>query len=251
MDQDKGLRLASRFSSITNRLRYCGPKDAYKDFYLLLSGKKYDRKKITEHFIKYEGLYVYFKALSEKHNLDIFDYRVVEAYWLGNELLDGFSRDELRDILNGLTQRGLPKEYAETLSVKLPFNMNPHHSFNVLFVGVGKTTGSVPTNLLTMNKCSISVGKVHEITQRQLVVSVNPLVMHEELLSYGKPEIQYVEHDELFTPKLKKGDMVALHWDFACKILEDKEADNIVKYTQKNIESLNAALFFSTKPDSL
>jgi len=26
-----------------------------------------------------------------KHNLDIFDEKVIEAYWIGNELLDNFN----------------------------------------------------------------------------------------------------------------------------------------------------------------
>ncbi len=244
-NKEKGLELACRFSSITNRLRYCGPKDSYTDFYLMLKGKKYDKKKIETHFSKYEGLYVYLEHIAKKHNKNPFDYDVVESYWIGNKLLDSFSKKDIKEIIMALTKRGLPEKHARFLINKLPEGVNPHHSFNVLFVGVGKTTGSVPTNIQTMNKCVISVGKVLKIMKEQLLVSASPLVFRQNQLTYAKPEIQYIEYVDWFLPNLKTNDSIAIHWDFACKILTKKEETHIKKYTTKNIETLNQALFFS------
>ena len=248
LEHPKSLELLCRYSLITNRLRYCGPKDAYKDFLLLLEGKKYDEEKVKKHFKRYEGLYVYLDYIAEKHNKKPFDYDIVEAYWTGNELLDKFNDEDLKKIIRNLTKRGLPEKHADSLISKLPKGMNPSHSFNVLFIGVGMTTGSVPTNIITMNKCILSIGKVLKILKDQLMVAVLPLIMKDELLEFGDQKIVNVEYNPKFFKEIKVGDKIAIHWDYACKILTKNEEENLKKYTQKNIDALNQALFFSSAP---
>lgn len=236
------LDLLCRFSLITNRLRYCGPKGAYKDFLLLLQGKKYDQKKVKKHFMRYEGLFVYLDYMAKKLNKDPFDYDIIEAYWTGNELLNKFNDEDNKKLIENLTKRGLPKNHAEFLIKKLPEGMNFSHSFNVLFVGVGKTTGSVPTTIQTMNKCIISIGKVVKILKNQLMVAVTPLIIKQGLLEFGAQKIIHVEYKPDFFKNIKVGDNIGIHWDYACKILTKREETNLKKYTQKNMESLNRAL---------
>ena len=247
--ETKALDLLCRFSLITNRLRYCGPKDAYKDFLLLLQGKHYDEEKIKKHFIRYEGLYVYLDYIAKKLNKNPFDYDIVETYWIGNDLLEKFNDADIKKIIHGLSERGLPKTHADFLIKKLPIGMNLSHSFNVLFVGVGKTTGSVPTNIQTMNKCIISIGKVLKILKEELIVAVSPLIIKKELLEFGNQKIIHVEYKPEFFKNIKVGDKVGIHWDYACKILTKREETNLKKYTQKNINSINRALFFSSIPE--
>lgn len=244
-NEDKGLELACRFSSITNKLRYCGPKDAYVDFYNLISGRPYDKEKIRKHFSRYEGLYVYLKYMADKLKKDFLDREIVEAYWLGGKLLDNFGKTDQENIIIGLVERGLPKDYAQELIKKLPGGLNIMHSFNVFFVGVGKTTGSVPTNPITMNKCIVSAGKVLKITDRQLIVSVSPLKNIAGELKFSDPEIQYIDYMPEFLPGLKQNDTIAIHWDFACKKISIEEKKTLMEYTQKNLDSLNSARFFS------
>jgi len=245
--ETKALDYLCRFSLITNKLRYCGPKGAYKDFSLLLQGKKYDKEKIKKHFMKYEGLYVYLDYMAEKLNKQPFDYDIVEAYWTGNNLLDDFDDNDLKEIINGLTKRGLPEKHADTLIERLPKGMNPSHSFNVLFVGVGMTTGSVPTNIITMNKCILSIGKVLKTLKDQLMVAVNPLIIKDELLKLGEQKIMNVEYNPDFI-NCKIRDKIAIHWDYACKVLTKEEESNLKKYTEQNISALNSTLFFSSAP---
>jgi hypothetical protein len=243
--QDKGLELACRFSLITNKLRYCGPREAHKDFYLLLIGKKYDKNKIKKHFRGYEGLYVYLRNIAKKHHKNPFDYDVIEAYWIGNGLLNSFTKKDLQEIILELTKRGLPEYYADKLIEKIPKGMNPSHSFNVLFVGVGKTTGAVPTNIITMNKCVVSIGEVLKIQDNSLVVAVNTLKIKRGLLKYGRRVIQHIEYIKESLPNINVNDKIAVHWNFACKILTEREVYNLRKTTQRNIDALNEALFFS------
>ncbi len=246
--ETKALDLLCRFSLITNRLRYCGPKDAYKDSLLLVQEKPCDKEKIKKQFMRYEGLYVYLDYLAKKLNKKPFDYDVVEAYWTGNELLDKFNDKDNKKIIQNLTKRGLPKNHAEFLIKKSPEGMNFSHSFNVLFVGVGMTTSSVPTNIITMNKCIISIGKVLKILKDQLMVAVSPLIIEQELLKFDEQKIQHVEYASEFFKDIKVGDKIAIHWDYACKRLTEIEVKNLKKYTQKNIDALNQSLFFSSAP---
>jgi len=243
---DKALELACRFSYITNRLRYCGPKDAFKDFRLALEGKRYNNKKIKDELRRYEGLSVYLESIGAINSLDMFDYKVIESYWLGNDLLDSFTKNDLKKIIFKLIKKGLPKTYASDLANRIPDGMNPSHSFNVLFVGVGRTTGAVPTNIITINKCLILDAKILKVTDRQLIVNTTPLTISKGVLKNSKSEIQYIDYIKELLPRLKVGDNIAIHWDFACKLLNNKEVGNLRKYTQLNIDALNQALFFSS-----
>ena len=245
-EEDKSLALACGFSLITNKLRYCGPKDAYTDFYNVIKGMDYDKEKIKKHLMRYEGLYVYLKGIADKSRKEMFDYDVVESYWIGNSLLDKFDANALKKMVLGLAKRGLPEKYAKKMAKQMPSGMNPHHSFNVLYVGVGMTTGSVPTNIKTMNSCIVSVGKVVKISNDKLTLKLSPIEIGGDKLMFGKETMKKVAYNKEFLPGLKKNDDVAVHWGYACKILTKKEVFSLKKYTQKNMDALNRAKFFSS-----
>ncbi len=241
--QDKALELLASFSYITNKLNYCGPNGSYKELWKLLNDKDYNKDKVINHFEKYEGLYIYLKKIAEKNKKTPFDYEVIESYWLGNNLLDNFSKKDHLDIIDSLVKRGLPEMYAQRLKKKLPEKMNPHHTFNVLFVGVGMTSGSVPTNIVTMNNCIVSIGQVLEIKENKLIIEKNPLQIRKGKLIFAEKEKKEIMNTFL-SPK--KGYEIGIHWDHACRILTKREISNINTYTQANIDALNQAGFFST-----
>jgi len=41
---------------------------------------------------------------------------------------------------------------------------------------------------------------------------------------------------------VKKGDVVSLHWDYACEVLNRRQLSNIRKYTALDIEATNRLL---------
>ncbi|MCM2325975.1 MAG: DUF6390 family protein, partial [Candidatus Woesearchaeota archaeon] len=95
-----GITLAAKYSFITNRLKYCGPDDAYKSFLDFIKDK--DEKaaeKIRDHITRFEGLYPYLEAIAKKSKRDIFDKEVVEAYWIGNSLLDRFKESDMKKVV--------------------------------------------------------------------------------------------------------------------------------------------------------
>src|SRR3989344_3302055 len=109
-----GTELALRFSYITNHLQYCGPHEASKQFLEYLQHKN-NEELVHQSIRKFEGLYPYLLTIAEKHKRDLFDYEVVEAYWIGNHLLDAFTEDVLKGIIKKLMQRGLPSSIGKEL----------------------------------------------------------------------------------------------------------------------------------------
>lgn len=223
-----GVKLCCEFSGIPNKLEFCGPIKSFEVFAdFLKTGNK--EQEVRDLLTKFEGLYPYLKLIADKHSLDPFDERVVEAYWIGNELLDSFTIDDLKRFLPRLE---LPEKLTIDLQDRVPVAL-PCHLFNVLFVGVGRITGSVPTNVENMQKCMISWGKVIEVND-EIIVSGPVLEWNGKyVLSEKRRAIS-----SLVKPKV--GDWIAIHWNEIVHILSDKQVENLEKYTRKIIAAVNA-----------
>ncbi|MFH1053776.1 MAG: DUF6390 family protein [Candidatus Woesearchaeota archaeon] len=218
----KGIELCLRFSYITNRLRYCGPEEANKAFLEYLDNKD-NEDQVKEMLGRFEGLLPYLSTIAEKHNKQPFDFDVVEAYWIGNSLLENFNKEEMKQLIDKLMERGLPKSIGEKVKENIPNKSFPHHSFNVYIVGVGNLTGSVEATKENMEKCRISSAEVMKIENNN-----NKLFVKTET---GEKEIDFMP---LMLPEIKVGDIVAIHWDFAPLILTNNQVKNLKKYSIKN-----------------
>jgi len=229
-----GIDLAVRFSYITNKLRFCGPDE--NPLFLDYLATKKNPEKVREAFKKFEGLYPYLSAIAEKSRKDFLDSDVVEAYWIGNRLLEKFTPEDMKKIILHLSKRGLTKSMADKLISTMPSGMMPHHNFNVYYVGVGNTSGKVPTTLQNMDNCRISSGKVIDIVHGNLMVKTTSLAFDGR---YSKREdvktIQYLpEHLDV-----KKGDSIAIHWGFACVVLDEEQVKNLEKYDDRILDNLH------------
>lgn len=233
-----GIELALRFSYITNSLRFCGPEEAKGQFLQYLDNKN-NESEVKSSLLKFEGLRPYLSSIAEKAKIDCFDYKVAEAYWIGNELLDGFNCDDIRDIVAKLMLRGLPKSIADGLIAKLPSGLVPHHNFNVMYVGVGNLTGSVPATLQNMDNCRVSWGKVAEVMHDKLLVQTPPLKKENSKLVLGEEETKTAVYLPKMLPNIKKDDVVALHWGFAALALTQGQLENLKRYTTLIINVLN------------
>src|SRR3972149_5287793 len=91
---ESGVALAARFSLPTNRLRYCGPDDAQAPFVRAITEGK-DLNAAREALLRFEAPAPSLAAIAAKHGKDPLDHDVVEAYWIGNRLLDDFTRDDV------------------------------------------------------------------------------------------------------------------------------------------------------------
>jgi hydrogenase maturation factor len=237
-----GYELAGRFSYITNALKYCGPEGGHMHFHKYISEKHLESKdKIVEAIKKFEALYPYLTMIAEKTGKDFLDYDVVEAYWMGNELLEKFNGEDMKHLINSLVKRGLPEQMGNKLIEKMPLLAIPFHAFHVFYVGVGNVTGHVKTTVQNMDNCRISIGEINQIIDTHLIVSTDAIVESEGKISLEETTKTIIYIPELL-PDVKIGDIIAIHWGFACKKLDGREMENIKKYTKLSIEMKNSVV---------
>ena len=114
LQQPDGLLLFARYAFMPNRLGFCGGPNERGLFEACAADQS--SPDLRDWARQFEGAYPYLVLIARANNLtDPLDYRVVEAYWLGNDLLDHVGMapfyDSLRDRfgprlahLNGILQ---------------------------------------------------------------------------------------------------------------------------------------------------
>jgi len=91
--ENTGIKLSCLYALPPHLKGYCGPKDKKNSSLILdfVEGKRIEESEIKKIFIKNFPVVIgYYKIISEEHNLELFDEKVVRAYWTGNDLLDDF-----------------------------------------------------------------------------------------------------------------------------------------------------------------
>jgi hypothetical protein len=228
------LQLISRFSFSPNNLGYCGRKEAMDVFKQCIIYNSCEKvKKEAKHFIV---LYPYLKTIAEITKKPIFSYQVLEAYWIGNNLLKKAKLKHYNLLLLNFAKQGVPHFFIKELKNKRPREFIPHHLFQVLHVGVGRASGSVPFNLNSINNCMVRWGRVLEIKQNKTVIDLNSLEKRKRKYQLVVKK-ETINFDSNFIPNLKIGSVVAVHWKKAVKILTADEEKNLIFWTRKIIDN--------------
>src|SRR5271166_5350756 len=174
-----GILIHARHAFMPNKLGYCGPDDRGKILQSLQDSTV--DEKLMSTLKNFEAAYPFVKLIGKSTGRDPFDYRVAEAYWIGNELLnqvppDQFykfaltdlhkkNRKEIRDLFLSLQNRALPHHTFYVLNSAMSVLSDHHH-----------TSGSGPEALAeTMDNCRISWGTVVKVEVDKLVVRYRPL----------------------------------------------------------------------------
>ncbi|HLY77188.1 MAG TPA: DUF6390 family protein [Thermoplasmata archaeon] len=236
-----GVALCARFSIATNRLQFCGPMDAEPALYRAITTARGDAE-AREHLSRFEALMPYLEAIGRKHGLDPFDRQVVEAYWVGNSLLDALDAADFRALLDALVRRGLPRSFAQRLGNHLPSTPLFHHAFHVSFVGVGNVTGHVETTLANMEACRPAWGTVHARSASTLTIERSSWAVRDGRLVVGPTVPVKTAFDPRVLPELGVGAPVVLHWGWPALQLEERQRVALEEYSRRSIESANEAL---------
>lgn len=229
-----GVELAVRFAYGPNILELCGTSNRADSFlrYLKRRDNGKEVKRILEDF---EGMPAYLGCLAELFGRDRFDYDIVEAYWIGNELLDRVEQDNIETIIKGLMGRGLPPSIGMDLIGGLIQGLVPHHDFSVLYMARDRTP------LDRKDKCRVSWGKIVDILDdNHLVVQTNPLLREKGEYLLGKEEPRTAVYLPEMLPDVSVGDHVALHWGYAVLKLTEEQLKNLQKYTGQIRNALNS-----------
>lgn len=227
-----GLELCIRFGAIPNALRYCGPGEAVDPFAAFLAqDAEIDETQLASLLERFEGLYPYLEVIAQRNGIaDAFDERVVEAYWIGNGLLDAMTPDDYVSIIERLATRGLPKSIASSLIADLPHGLVPHHNAHVCYVGPGRTAHTVRATLETMDRCRIAPARVLSIVDdRHLLAEQSSLRIENDRFVLSDSEPRTIVYDtRVLTPKA--GDVIATHWGTAALILSEAQHENLNAY---------------------
>ena len=192
-------------------------------------------------------MFPYLKLIAQANKiLDPFNYRVVEAYWIGNELLENVSlKDFYRYLIDKQDlKKKLKPELAEKVFGKLSAGGKPHHSWHVF--NIPKRTGHYPVehSLQTMDDCRVSWGKIsgHGGSAGKVTVESRPLAFEGNRLKLGEPvrrEAWSEANGKSFVRKPEIGDWVSIHWGWVCDLLSENQAKNLEKWTRYNLALIN------------
>jgi hypothetical protein len=220
-----------RYGFMPNRLRYCGGDDNRTLF-------EYGIEHAVDGGLppllrRFTGALPYLQLIARANNLaDPFDARVVEAYWLGNELLEGVEVRQLYDALLERFGKQLRGRARELVLGKAPAGARPHHSFHVL--DVHSRVGELENSLETMDACRVSSGRVVRLEGAEALVERRPLVLQAGKLTLGpaRPERVLRQVDSHgFADDAQPGDWVALHWGWVCEVIDDRQRRNLERYS--------------------
>ena len=231
-----------RYGFMPNRLRYCGGDDNRTLF-------EYGVRNTADGGLapllrRFTGALPYLQLIARANAIaDPFDARVVEAYWLGNELLDGVEVRQLYDSLIERFGKQLQGRTRDLVLGKAPAGARPHHSFHVF--DVHSRVGELGHNLETMDHCRVSWGEVVAVDGGELVVTRAPLVLEGGKLTLGAAVPERVARQidgRGFVDGARIGDRVSIHWGWACEVLSDRQLRNLARFTRHHLALANQTL---------
>jgi Family of unknown function (DUF6390) len=231
-----------RYAFMPNRLRYCGGDDNRTLF-------EYGIENTTDGGLspllrRFTGALPYLQLIARANGIaDPFDPRVVEAYWIGNQLLDRVEVRQLYDHLLDRFGKQLQGRTRELVLGKAPTGARPHHSFHVL--DVHSRVGELEHSLQTLDGCRVSWGRVVAVDGAELLVERQPLVLEQGKLGLGEAQrtrmVRQVD-GRGFADAAEVGDWVSLHWGWVCEVLTPHQQVNVARYTRHHLALANQTL---------
>lgn len=238
-----GPLLFARYAYAPNALGYCGADEPRT--LLEYGDAKESDNGLAELARTFEGAWPYLQLIASANRIDDpLDPRVVDAYWVGNSLLDGIGSDALarhvEDRFRGRVGRG----WQDVLDA-VAAGAVPHHSFHVFAVypwlGLMRT-GVVDEPLQVLDQCRTTPALVLSVDGDTAEVRAPLLVWSGRELTLGPwaPRNVHWRTDGLaFADPLRSGDWVALHWDFVCERLTSRRAHRLLLATRRGLDAVN------------
>ena len=231
-----------RYDFMPNRLQYCGGDDNATLLEHAITGAAYPG--VLPALRKFTGAMPYLTLLARANGIaDPFDARVVEAYWIGNELLDRVEVRGLYDTLRERYGKQLSPRLIELVAGKAPRGARPHHSFHVF--DVHSRAGEIEHSLATMESCRISWGRVAQLQGGELLIERPPLVLRDGRLDLGVPRLERALRQVGgygFADAARPGDWVSVHWGWVCEVLDERSLRNLEGYTRYHLLIANETL---------
>jgi hypothetical protein len=220
-----------RYGFMPNRLRYCGGDDNRTLF-------EYAIENVVDGGLppllrQFTGALPYLQLIARANSLpDPFDDRVVEAYWIGNELLDVVEVRQLYDSLLERFGKQLQGRTRELVLGKAPAGARPHHSFHVL--DVHSRVGELDHSLVIMDNCRVSWGQVRRFEGAEAIVVRQPLELRDGRLELGAERDERVVRQvdgHGFSDDAQPGDWDTVHGGWDCARIAERQRRNLERYS--------------------
>ena len=240
---EPGPLLFARYAYPPNALGYCGADETRT---LLEYGNAgVSDPGLAELARTFEGAWPYLTLIAGSSGIaDALDRRVVEAYWVGNELLDRVTPDSLARHVEDRFRGRIGRSWERLLDA-VAAGAVPHHSFHVFAVypwlGLLRT-GAVDEPLHVLDRCRTTPALVHAVEGNTARVLLRPLVWNGRTLGLGAHEhreVRWRDDGLALAPGLQPGDRVSLHWDFVCDRLTPRAAAALDRVTRRALDAVN------------
>ena len=241
-----GVLFHAKHAFMPNSLGYCGPDEKgliQRD----LEGERSDEE-LVQTLQKFEAAYPFLKLIAKSAGRQVFDYSVPEAYWIGNRLLDSVPISDFYSFSHHEIKGRDPEKVREVFR-QLDGTAPPHHTFYVMstYATTAVPDGPNVTNEAkhkvaeVVDNCRISWGTVRKVGKNELQVEVRRVDVDDGGLSLTIPAVKRVRYNPEVRPfgTVKAGDVVSIHWNYACDVLTRRQAKNIALYTDEDIRLVN------------
>lgn len=233
----------ARYAFPPNSLHYCGPEGGAS--LLEYADARSSDAGLEGLAAEFAGAWPYLELIAGDAGIaDPLDDRVVEAYWVGNEILN---RIDTTRLAHSLEHRfgGRTGWVSSRVLPALPAGALPHHSFHVFgvypWVGLLRSGSQEPLRIL--DRCRVRSGVVEAVHSDTARVAYRPLRWDGKGLAFGNRtmETATISRDgySLAGP-LQRGDFVSMHWDWVCERITLDEARRIQQWTASQLDVVNA-----------
>jgi hypothetical protein len=240
----KGEVLFARYAYPPNQLGYCGDGDGAD---LLEVAAGHGPGDVARRAPGFDGAWPYLQLIADIAGIpDPLDVRVVEAYWVGNDLLHTVPQPRFRSEVRRrfAAQSGADWSCLDPVGTPPPV---PHHSFHVQAVypwmGLLRRGGG-STALEILDQCRIRWGQVTDVVGDHLEVRTQSLVWDGRTLALGGTKFErprWVSEGRSLPRVVAPGDWVSLHWDWACDTLSDLQVASLRSFTARQLAATNAS----------
>ena len=231
-----GPQSFGRYAFPPNVLGYCGPTDSGLTEGLISAEASAELSRVIQQF---EGAWPYLELIAGCTGRDPLDADVVEAYWIGNDLLD--SIDPLT-WGNGVDDRFRRRAGGSWSALSGGIvDGRPNHAFHVFcvypWVGLLRS-GYADHALEVVDRCRMRWGHVKSVSGADVIVESRPLTWDGETLALGPPQRE-VAHGSMLESRCGVGDRVSLHWDYVCERITPGQLERLRRETQRHLEIVN------------
>ena len=187
---------------------------------------------------QFEGAYPYLELLAGAARcVDPLAADVVEAYWIGNDLLDRVSTLDFGNSIDARFRRRAGSAWSR-IDGSIAAGV-AHHSYHVLHVtpwtGLMRR-GVVDEPLHIVDQCCVSWAQVVATGAGTPLVRRRPLVWAGSRLQFGEPVVEQVTSEI----GVEVGDWVALHWGTVCERLRPDQLAWLRRTTRDQLATFAA-----------